>query len=134
MSARAIWPSPATTAQALAFPLVCAVATLRVLLAHAPAAAPRADEATKRLAFLEMRTHERDMRRDAAQDFPTDPWSQDDAFHAYEMERARNFAGKHHIALTDVVDALDTGMRAQRARGDKSMIATVPPCHPRAIY
>ena len=118
----------------LAFPLVCAVATVRVLLAHPPAAAARADETAKRQAFLEMRTHEPEMRRQAAQDFPTDPWSQDDAFHAYEMDRARTFADKHHTALTDVWAALDAGMRAQRARGDKSMIASVPPCHPRAIY
>jgi hypothetical protein len=116
------------------FPLVCAVALGRALLTPAPPPRDRASDAVKREAFADFRTHERESRRKAAHDFPTDPWSEDDAFHAYESDRARAFADKHHVTKTDVFDALDEGMRAQHARGDKTMLATVPPCHPRAIY
>lgn len=114
--------------------LVSVVALGRVLTASGPAPRERATEAVKRQAFADLRTHERELRRKSAQDFPTDPWSQDDAFHAYETERARAFADNHHITLSDVFDGLDVGMRALRARGDRTMTATVPPCHPRAIY
>jgi hypothetical protein len=116
------------------FPLVCATALGRALLSPAPPPQPRASDAVRREAFSDFRLHERESRRKAAHDFPTDPWSQDDAFHAYESDRAREFASKHHVTKTDVFDALDEGMRAQRTRGDRSMLATVPPCHPRAIY
>jgi len=115
-------------------PLVCSVALGRALFLSGPPPRDRASEAVKREAFAELRGHEREMRRKAAEDYPTDPWSQDDAFHAYEAERARGFADKHKVALTDLFDALDAGMRAQRARGDRTMTASVPPCHPRAIY
>jgi hypothetical protein len=116
------------------FPFVCAVALGRALLSTPPAPPERASAAVKRKAFAEFRAHEREDRNKAAHDFPTDPWSQDDAFHAYESERARSFADKNHVTKTDIFDALDEGMRAARVRGDRSMIATVPPCHPRAIY
>jgi hypothetical protein len=115
-------------------PLVCALALTRTLTASGPTPKPPANESLKRQAFQDLRTHERDLRRKAANDFPTDPWSQDDAFHAYEAERARSFADKHEMSLTDVFDALDSGMRSLRVRGDRSMTASVPPCHPRPIY
>ncbi len=116
------------------FPLVCAVALGRAVFVAAPSPKPRADKATRFQAFTELRGHEHEMRLKAVQDFPTDPWSQDDAFHAFESDRAKSFADGHRIALTDVLDALDDGMRTQRARGDRTMTSSVPPCHPRVIY
>ena len=66
--------------------------------------------------------------------FPTEPWSQDDFFHATESKEAHAFARAHSVPVTDILDALDEGLRARRSQGDRSIVSTVPPCHPRAIY
>jgi hypothetical protein len=108
------------------------VAIGRVASASAPPSAPAATEAQKRAAFADLAAHEGDMRRRAAKDFPSDLWSQDDAFHAYERARARTFASSHAIRLGDVLAGFDDGMR--RSAAHARLIATVPPCHPRLIY
>jgi hypothetical protein len=116
------------------FAVLCAVATARAALS--PAIAPRGlgDEAVQRAAFDELRKHEPERRRAAATNFPTDPWSQSDSFHDAEAKAAQAFASHHHVSLTAVLAGLDDGMRKARARGDRTMIGSVPPCHPRAIY
>lgn len=111
-----------------AFPLVCAIAVARAVLAPAIPPRARAGDALKREAFADLAKNERGMRRKAADDFPTDPWSQNDAFQADEGGRAQSFADGHHVALTDVLAAYDEGLRR-----DKTLTASVPPCHPRAF-
>jgi hypothetical protein len=99
---------------------------------HPPAAA---DEATLRAAFRLIASEERAMRRESAKVFPTDLWSRDDDFHERELRRARDWAGKHRVALGEVLHALDEGMRARWPHDNPApLVPTVPPCHPRAIY
>jgi hypothetical protein len=116
------------------FALVCAIALVEALRATPPVSPPRADKAARAAAVADARKHEGDYRKEAAKDFPTDPWSQDDAFHQKEAKGARAYAKSHYIALGDVLDAIDEDIRARAAQGDSTIIATVPPCHPRAIY
>jgi hypothetical protein len=115
------------------FVAVCAIALGRALLVSPSPESPAADDATRRAAFADIAAHEAEMRQVAAKDFPTDPWSQDDSFHEQERRRARDFANARHVRFTDVLDGIDEGLRA-RAAGQEKTIATVPPCHPRAIY
>jgi hypothetical protein len=110
------------------------MALVRAITSKAPPAPKRANEEMRKLAFTESVGKEVGDRNAAAKKFPTDPWSQDDYFHAAEAQEARAFAKLNAIPVTDALDALDEGLRAQRARGDRSSASTVPPCHPRAIY
>jgi hypothetical protein len=116
------------------FLVVCAIALGRALSASARALPPPADEAAMHAAAVDMISHERELRVQAAKDFPTDPWSQDDAFHSSESKKAHEYAAAHRLPLTDVLDSLDHEIRARAAHGDRTITATVPPCHPRAIY
>jgi hypothetical protein len=84
-------------------------------------------------AYLDVTSRERSMRRDAAVKFPGDLWSQDDDFHERESEATRNFANDHDLAITDVVAAIDDGMR-ERWPTSGPVQATVPPCRPRLSY
>src|SRR2546423_811160 len=113
------------------FATTCVVAIGLCLIATAPADASPADAAARRDAFAEIAAQEREMRAQSAEAFPTDPWSQDDAFHAMERQRAIAFAHRRGVRVGDVLDAVDEGLRGQALRG---LVATVPPCRPRAIY
>jgi hypothetical protein len=113
------------------FGATCAIAIGRCLLAIAPADNAPADAATRAAAFDDIASHESEMRAHAAEQFPTDPWSQDDCFHEQERSRARDFARRHGVRVSDVLDAIDEGLH-DSARQD--LVATVPPCRPRAIY
>jgi hypothetical protein len=115
-------------------PIASVVAVVRVEVTPAMAPAPRADAALSRGFFADLRTHELEMRDRAAQDFPTDPWSRDDAFHAYEGGRMEDLAKKRRAPMTDVLAAVDDGMRSMHGRRDADMTPFVPPCHPRPDY
>ena len=116
------------------FVLVCVLAFGRALTS--PVKAPRqlGGEDLRRRAYLNLVNHETESRRKAVEDFPTDPWSQSDAFQALEAGTAQSFADAHHISLSGVLLGLDQGMRTDRARGAGVLTASVPPCHPRVIY
>jgi hypothetical protein len=113
------------------FGATCAIAIARCLLATAPPLGAPADAATRAAAFDDIASHESEMRAHAAKEFPTDPWSQDDCFHEQERTRARDFARRRGVRVSDVLDAVDEGLHA-RAR--ENLVATVPPCRPRADY
>jgi hypothetical protein len=74
------------------------------------------------------------MRSTAADAFPSDLWSRDDDFHRHELDRARAWATHHHLRLGDVLFAVDEGLRSQWPHDGGPLVATVPPCRPRAIY
>ncbi|HEY8039444.1 MAG TPA: hypothetical protein VIF15_06605 [Polyangiaceae bacterium] len=115
--------------------VVCAVALLRALTASAPQAAPAADEALRREGFRAVASEETSMRREAAKTFPTDPWSRDDDFHQREMKKARDWAHTNHTRFADALSAIDEGLRASWPHGNPApLLATTPPCRPRAIY
>jgi hypothetical protein len=118
------------------FGVVCAAALGRALFGSMPEqVAGGADEATRRAAFRAIASEETSLRAEGAKVFPTDLWSRDDDFHERELRRARDWAGKHRVALGDVLHALDEGMRAQWPHDNPvPLVPTVPPCHPRAIY
>lgn len=73
------------------------------------------------------------MRREAAVKFPGDLWSQDDDMHERENEAVRSYASKNNVRITDVVRAMDDGMRAHWQTSG-TVQATVPPCRPRLSY
>ena len=124
----------------LFFAAACTFAAARAVVAAPPPVPPPASEAVQRAAFIDIAEHEREMRQDAAKSFPTDPWSQDDAFHDLERKRAITFARGHSVRTGDVLDAIDRGMREGWAQTEEAgrtsapLVATVPPCRPRAIY
>ncbi len=75
------------------------------------------------------------MRLDAAKKFPTDPWSEDDDFHSAERAQAKAFAEHRGVRLSDILSAIDDGMREGWTRDPRATVrTTVPPCQPRAIY
>jgi hypothetical protein len=114
--------------------VVCAIAVARSTTVRAPPRLPAATEADKRAAFWNIASREPQLRRDSVKDFPTDHWSQDDAFHSRELGAADDFARSHRVPRGDVLQAIDDGMRERWSGAANAMIATVPPCQPRAIY
>ncbi|WP_394836139.1 hypothetical protein LVJ94_04435 [Pendulispora rubella] len=94
-----------------------------------------ADDEQRREAFETMALEEREMRRNAAKDFPADLWSQDDAFHNSEYRRAKTLAGERRLRLPDVLLAIDEGLhRRWAAPANVTLRPTVPPCRPRPIH
>ena len=73
------------------------------------------------------------MRRQAEKDWSTDPWSQDDAFHNLEHQRAWNLANQMKTSEAEVLRAVDDGMREGWPQWGAQMKTTVPPCRPRPI-
>jgi hypothetical protein len=116
------------------FAVVCTIATLRAALSTATTPRGTGDDASKHKAFTVLEGKEAELHRKADKDFPTDPWSQSDAFAAFEADAARTFADGHHLSLTAVLAAIDEGMRDKRAAGALTLTGSVPPCHPRPIY
>ncbi len=95
-------------------------------------APPRsADEAERKSMFSMIASNEPTYRREVVKDFPTDPWSQDDAFHEREFQRIRSVTSGRGVRLVDGLLGLDDGLRASRPGRYR---ATVPPCRPRTIY
>jgi hypothetical protein len=117
------------------FAVVCAVGLGRALTASAPPAQPPADETQRRDAFRFVASDESAERREAEKTFPTDLWSRDDDFHQREASRARDWARTHHVRVEDALSAVDEGLREHWPSGNPApLVATVPPCRPRAIY
>ena len=117
------------------FALVCAVALGRVLTVTVPARPPPADEVLRRTVFQHVASDEAAERREAAKTFPTDLWSRDDDFHQREAKRARDWSSSHQMRYEDALSAIDEGLRERWPSGSPvPLVATVPPCRPRAIY
>ena len=117
------------------FALVCALGLGRALTASVPQQLPPADEAQRREAFRFVASDETAERREASKTFPTDLWSRDDDFHQREASRARDWARTHRVSVGDALSAIDEGLRERWLTGSSNpLVATVPPCRPRAIY
>lgn len=114
--------------------VVASLAIARAATAPPPKATTQPiDDKTAKTAYREVTSHERQARREAAVKFPGDPWSQDDDFHERESEAVRSFAGSHELRLSDVVRAVDDGMRDHWPTSGKPN-PQVPPCRPRLSY
>jgi len=72
-------------------------------------------------------------RRDAARAFPGDRWSADDHFHSFELRLARQIAGSRGLRLTDVLMAIDEGLRREYP-GSPGRKPGAAPCKPRPFY
>lgn len=119
----------------IVFGLFVAVGIACAMLPGTPADTFRATEEAQREAFSVMVSAEPSMRHQAETNFPGDPWSQDDDFHALEVQKVISHANLRGLSTADVLRALDDGLREGWPRPDNiSMKATVPPCRPRAIY
>jgi hypothetical protein len=115
--------------------VVCVVALVRTLASRPDAQPEPLDEAQRREVFKWVASDEGPERREAAKVFPTDLWSRDDDFHQRELVRARDWADSHHARLSDVLSAVDEGLREHWPYGSNvAPLGTVPPCRPRAIY
>lgn len=114
--------------------VVASLAMLRAATAPAPEAPTKPiEEKAAHDAYRDITNRERQARREAAVKFPGDPWSQDDDFHERENEAVRNFAGSHELRLSDVVRAVDDGMR-EKWPASIQPYPKVPPCRPRLSY
>ncbi len=113
--------------------VVMLVAVVRVATAKPVDAGKPITPELSRQAYREITSRERTMRRDAAVKFPGDPWSQDDDLHERESEAVRSFATAHETSVSDVVRAIDDGMREHWPTSGTPQ-ATVPPCRPRLSY
>lgn len=89
------------------------------------------DEVGRRKAFASMAQAEVAMRKQALHDWPADPWSEDDHFHHLEHQRAEAVARELGTSESEVLRALDDGMRGRWL--GVPMRTTVPPCRPRPI-
>jgi hypothetical protein len=117
------------------FAAVCAIGLGRALTASVPPQPGGMDDAQQREVFRFVASDEAAERREAAKTFPTDLWSRDDDFHQRESKRARDWARTHHARVEDALSAIDEGLRARWPTGSSlPLVATVPPCRPRAIY
>jgi hypothetical protein len=113
--------------------VVLIVAVVRAATAKPPDAGKPITPELSKQAYREITSRERTMRRDAAVKFPGDLWSQDDDLHERESEAVRSFATAHEVPISDVVRAIDDGMREHWPTSGTPQ-ATVPPCRPRLSY
>jgi hypothetical protein len=120
------WSAPA---------VVCLVAIVRAATAQSPPLLSPATEQDGHAIYEAVASEELEMRRTAAKDFPTETWSADDDFHSLEQQRAQTYARQHRFRYTDVLSALDVGMRSGWTLKNRVVPRpSVPPCRPRAIY
>ncbi len=116
--------------------LVLVVAVVRAATSKAPVEAatkPMTPEIA-RDAYRDITNREKTIRRESAVKFPGDVWSADDDFHERENEAVRSFANSHEVRVSDVVRAVDDGMREHWPTNATAIQATVPPCRPRLSY
>ncbi len=114
---------------------LCLLAIARAATAQPPPLLSPATESDRHTIFEVIAGEEPTMRRTAAKDFPSEAWSADDDFHSLEQQRAVLYAHQHRFRYSDVLSALDEGMRkGWKPKGGAALRVTVPPCRPRAIY
>jgi len=112
--------------------LVCAGAMARALSAPELAEPPPASQKMLVEAFQFVTDSEQEDRDRSRHGFPGDIWSEDDDFHLAEAKRARTFAVSRSMSLSDVLAAVDMGLRARwQPTRSVVLLSTVPPCHPR---
>lgn len=76
-------------------------------------------------------SQEDEWRLKVADDFPSDNWSQRDAFHGHEAAAVRDLAAGSNVTYEDVFRAIDDDIHRNRTR-DRN--ANAVPCKPRPIF
>jgi hypothetical protein len=121
---------------------VCGAAVVVALTAPRPPYARVLADDERHAVFGQLAIDEPVKRKEAEHDWPTDPWSQDDAFHNLEFRRIQELANHRDTGPSEVFRALDDGMRERwpsptdvnaGAMRPGGMRTTVPPCRPRPI-
>jgi hypothetical protein len=116
------------------FVALCGAALLRAATAATEHGTAAAAESERREAFAIIAENEAPMRARTEKNFPWDQWSQDDNYHAVEMDRCAAFANLRGLSIGAVLQAVDDGMREGWPRpAGAIMKATVAPCHPRPV-
>lgn len=95
-----------------------------------PLRTPTADERAQLARQVAMQ--EAGWKASAAADFPTDAWSQRDAFHNHEMNLVRELANGKQIPAEEVFRGIDEDIHANKSGEDRS--AEVVPLKPRTIF
>lgn len=114
---------------------VLAVGSVRAATAEPPQPRAHLGDDGRRQVFEKLASLEPTQRMAAARKFAGDAWSQDDDFHAVQMQAARGIARRRGVSLGQVLRALDDGMReGWPVPGGVQMKTTVPPCRPRPVY
>lgn len=122
----------ADIAFSLAFAGVVAIVVRSAATAPAPAK-PRPSTPEERAQLArQVGIAEEGWRRSSAADFPTDAWSQRDAFHNHEMGAIRDIAGGAHIAPEDLIRGIDEDIHHDGPAVNRS--AEVVPLKPRPIF
>jgi hypothetical protein len=129
MSERVTWIALAVVA------LCGAIVVVRVKAAPAPnPAAGKLDERGRRAVALDVATRENDWRRESAENFPRDHWSQSDDFHAREAKRVREIAGERRVPYEDVLRAIDDDLHRIGPSIGALRGGSAVPCKPRPFY
>jgi hypothetical protein len=117
-----------------------ALVVFRAATAPAPPP-PKLATAQDRLGFAaQVASQEDDWRAKAAKDFPSDLWSQRDAFHGHEAAAVRELAGIAGVPYEEVFRAIDDDLhhvaspvgRGSARRSDRNVNAV--PVKPRPIF
>jgi hypothetical protein len=119
-----------TIASSIVLVACVAVVVGRASLAVTPAPNRSATKAERESIALDLIESEQHWRASAKRRFPGDHWSQDDDFHRVEQSRARSIASRRKITLTDVLRAIDEGLRSH----PQGRRVTASPCKPRPFY
>ncbi len=122
LSARALWLVPCFCLGAV----IADVASRTPL----PPLGPGTPASRERVALI-VRMREADMRREALERFPGDPWSQGDHFGSQESKLVRRLASEEGLRPGAVLDAIDRDLKAFPGGGERGW---VPACMPRAFY
>lgn len=103
----------------------------RVSSATAPDAGSAASPQQQAIFAATVGSGELGWRRTAEQAFPSDLWSQRDAFHSHEAQSIRELAGGYHVPFEEVIRAIDADVHRSR---DVERSARAIPCKPRPFY
>ncbi|MDB4938943.1 MAG: hypothetical protein JWP87_5915 [Labilithrix sp.] len=117
---------------------VTAIVVVRAATAPAPPP-PRPATPNERAHFASaVASHEDDWSARAADDFPSDNWSQRDHFHGQEANTVRDLANNAGVSYEDVLRAVDDDLHRpldprSAARAPRRIVNAVP-CQPRPIF
>lgn len=126
---------PAQIAGFIVAALCVALVVVRAATAPAPPPPKHASQLDRAGFAASVASQEDEWRAKAAVDFPSDKWSQRDAFHGHEAAAVRDLAGIAGVPYEDVLRAIDDDIHhpmAGKRRPDRSVSAV--PVKPRPIF
>ena len=115
-----------------------ALVVTRAATAPAPPPPKHVSEKDRAGFAASIASQEDDWRGKSARDFPSDNWSQRDAFHGHEAAAVRDLAGIAGVPYEEVFRAIDDDLHgvkspAERARRPNRSVNAVP-VKPRPIF